>query len=65
MSIFVNLFICSEFYSKLKIYRLGYFVYNSNRPTGRFLDSGLGLWTNSQTVGKDRIIGVACTKLIF
>ena len=43
MSIFVNLFLCLEFYSKISIDRSGYFVYNSNRPTGRLLDSGFGL----------------------
>jgi len=43
ISIYVNLFLCLEFYSKILIERLGYFVYNSNRPTGRLLDSGFRL----------------------
>jgi len=43
MSIFVKLFLCLEFYSKILIDRSGYFVYNSNRPTGRLLDLGFGL----------------------
>ena len=41
MSIFVNMFLCLEFYSNILIDRLGYFVYNFNRPTDRLLDSGL------------------------
>ena len=43
--IYVNLFLCLEFYSKISIDRSGYFVYsnNSNRPTSRLLDSGFGL----------------------
>jgi len=40
---FVNLFLCLEFYYRIKIDRSGYFVYNSNRPTGRLPDSGFGL----------------------
>jgi len=43
MSIFVYLFLCLEFYSKIQIDWSGYFVYNSNRPTDRLLDSGFGL----------------------
>ena len=43
MSIFVNLFLCLEFNYKILIDQLGYFAYNSYRPTGRLLDSGFGL----------------------
>jgi len=43
MSIFVNLFLCLEFDSKILIDQSGYFVYNSNGPTRRLLDSGFGL----------------------
>ena len=40
VSIFVNLFLCLELYSKILIDPSGYFVYNSNQPTGRLLNSG-------------------------
>ena len=49
MSIFINFFLCVEFYSKIKIDRPGYFVYNSNRSTSRLLTRASGLQTNSQT----------------
>jgi len=43
MSIFVQLFLFLEFYSNILIDQSGYFVYNSNRPTGRLLHSGFWL----------------------
>jgi len=43
ISIYVNLFLCLVFYSKISIDRASYYVYNSNRPTSRVLDLGFGL----------------------
>ena len=43
ISIYVNLFLCLEFYSKILICLSGYFVYNSNRPTSQLLNSDIRL----------------------
>ena len=40
---YINCFFCSQLYSKIQIHRLGFFIYNSNRPTGCSRDSGFGL----------------------
>ena len=48
------MFLCLEFYSKFD--RSDFFVNNSNRPTGRLLELGLGLMTNPQT---DKVLPIS------
>ena len=43
INIYVNLFLCFDFYCKFFFDPSGYFVHNSNRSSGRLIDSGIGL----------------------